>query len=278
MGLKISSSFRHYCYLLEFSLLYKELCVRSTGRKGRFLYKSLWNIIACLFQRTIHPITSRKRPVNEINRECCVVVPRKNPLANCGTRLYCLVSPWPLKQHSLESMKRPPYSLLLALRNARCTGRMSERGNCFPFLRKVNGPLEITLQFRRLMEATMPGVADNDVRTAVEYPRDFTGTVTRKGDLISYAIDLSARRRNSDVGFLGAVPTRLRSHTRPLPVVSRNYSRSGGRQEKSVKRRNTELLEPRNSDFFFEIKVVSKKIKKRKKFFDNMKLIYFSKK
>ncbi|EGI57125.1 hypothetical protein G5I_14595 [Acromyrmex echinatior] len=47
---------------------------------------------------------------------------------------------------------------------------MSERGNCFPFLRKVNGPLiEIMLQFRRLMEAAMPGVADDDgdVRTAV---------------------------------------------------------------------------------------------------------------
>lgn len=106
-----------------------------------------------------------------------------------------------IKPHLLESMKRPPYSLLLALRNARCTGRMSERGNCFPFLRKVNGSLEITLQFRRLMEATMPGVAGNDVRTPVEYPRDFTGTVTRKGDLISYAIDLSARRRNSTSGF-----------------------------------------------------------------------------
>lgn len=85
--------------------------------------------------------------------------PGKNSHELCDTQLFHLVSSWPLNRTLLKSMKRPPYSLLLALRNARRTGRMSERGNCFPFLRKVNGPLEIMLQFRRLMEAAMPGVA-----------------------------------------------------------------------------------------------------------------------
>lgn len=142
---------------------------------------------------------SRKRPVNEINRECrCSKEKPSRELQHAVVLSRFTVT---IKLHLPESMKRPPYSLLLALRNARCTGRMSERGNCFPFLRKVNGPLEITLQFRRLMEATMPGVADNDIRTPVGYPRDFTGTVTRKGDLISYAIDLSARRQNSTSDF-----------------------------------------------------------------------------
>lgn len=130
-------------------------------------------------------------------RRCC----REKP----SRKLRHAVAPFrfvvAIKPRLLESMKRPPYSPLLALRNARRTGRMSERGNCFPFLRKVNGPfVEITLQFRRLMEAAMPGVADDDVRTPVGYPRDFTGTVTHKGDLISYAIDLSARRQNSASG------------------------------------------------------------------------------
>lgn len=123
--------------------------------------ESLWNMITRFFHRTIQPITPRKRPVSEINRTAASSLLQEKPSrANCSTRLCCLVSSWPLNSRSLESMKRPPYSLLLALQNARRTGRMSERDNCFPFLRKVNGPLvEITLQFRRLMEAAISGVA-----------------------------------------------------------------------------------------------------------------------
>lgn len=48
---------------------------------------------------------------------------------------------------ALESMKTPsllPSFPSLALRNAKHARRMSERGNCFPFLRKVNGPRSLS--------------------------------------------------------------------------------------------------------------------------------------
>lgn len=98
-------------------------------------------------------------------------------------------------------MKRPSYSLHLAPPNVRRAGRMSEQSNCFPFLRKVNGPLiEHT--------AISPAYGSDDTRrsrTAMqELPsgiRAILRVPLRKGDLISFMIDLSARRRNSVSGF-----------------------------------------------------------------------------
>lgn len=77
--------------------------------------------------------------------------------------------------------------------------RMSERANCFPFLRKVNGH-RAARDF-----ALLRGVhrRASDARTAHGHPRDFRVPL-RNGGLICRPIDLSGHRRRSIGFFHGA--------------------------------------------------------------------------
>lgn len=93
----------------------------------------------------------------------------------------------------------------LALRNARHAGRMSERGNCFPFLRKVNGSRSRPEQFRRLMEDGRTTIVRN-ARRAVFVCDYFTGTVTQErlnflGDRFIDETANSARRFSARARF-----------------------------------------------------------------------------